>query len=196
MKKGISPTLLTAASGTHFTWILPLTPHTCLVRNTAASALTGCLFSGLMLPNPCPPPSIEISLCSTPHPSKCFRHDLRLPIRDVGIRCAVDQQRRWVRAGHIVERAVALEPATVGIWIAACHFFRPDPLLPAIQVIAGARRRPVRFRNRSIADRRELRAKWRALETGLQSLLNGHEEGNLGYSQGGAYGPPRQFPQK
>jgi hypothetical protein len=39
---------------------------------------------------------------------------------------------------------------------------------------------------------RTLRAMWRALETGSRPLLNGHEEGNLGYSQGGAYGPPRQ----
>ena len=28
---------------------------------------------------------------------------------------------------------------------------------------------------------RTLRAMWRALETGLRQLLNGHEEGNLGY---------------
>jgi hypothetical protein len=28
---------------------------------------------------------------------------------------------------------------------------------------------------------RTLRAMWRALETELRSLLNGHEEGNLGY---------------
>jgi hypothetical protein len=30
---------------------------------------------------------------------------------------------------------------------------------------------------------RTLRAMWRALETGLRQLLNGHEEGNLGYKQ-------------
>ena len=28
---------------------------------------------------------------------------------------------------------------------------------------------------------RSLRSKWRGLETGLRQLLNGHEEGNLGY---------------
>ena len=28
---------------------------------------------------------------------------------------------------------------------------------------------------------RTLRAMWRAVETGLRQLLNGHEEGNLGY---------------
>jgi hypothetical protein len=29
-----------------------------------------------------------------------------------------------------------------------------------------------------------LRWMWRELETGLRNTLNGHEEGNLGYSQG------------
>ena len=37
-----------------------------------------------------------------------------------------------------------------------------------------------------------LGAMWRGLETGLRQLLNGHEEGNLGHSQGEAYGAPRQ----
>jgi hypothetical protein len=32
------------------------------------------------------------------------------------------------------------------------------------------------------------RAMWRELETGLRPLLIGHEEGNLGYNQGAAYG--------
>ena len=41
---------------------------------------------------------------------------------------------------------------------------------------------------------RMLRAMWRELETGLRRLLTGHEEGNLGHSQGVAYGLPRQFP--
>ncbi len=39
---------------------------------------------------------------------------------------------------------------------------------------------------------RTLRAKWRALETELRPLLNGHEGGNAGYSQGVAYGLPHQ----
>jgi hypothetical protein len=39
---------------------------------------------------------------------------------------------------------------------------------------------------------RTLRAMWRVLETGLRKLLNGHEDGNLGYSQGVSYGLPRQ----
>ena len=39
---------------------------------------------------------------------------------------------------------------------------------------------------------RTLRAMWRVLETESRSSLNGHEEGNLGYSQGKTYGPPRQ----
>ena len=41
---------------------------------------------------------------------------------------------------------------------------------------------------------RMLRAMRRELETGLRQLLPGHEGGNLGYSQGAAYGLPRQFP--
>ena len=41
---------------------------------------------------------------------------------------------------------------------------------------------------------RMLRAMWRELETGLRTLLTGHEGGNLGHSQGVAYGLPRQFP--
>ena len=41
---------------------------------------------------------------------------------------------------------------------------------------------------------RMLRAMWRELETGLRRLLNGHEGGNPGHSQGAAYGLPRQFP--
>jgi hypothetical protein len=41
---------------------------------------------------------------------------------------------------------------------------------------------------------RMLRARWRELETGPRTLLTGHEEGNLGHSQGVAYGLPRQFP--
>ena len=32
----------------------------------------------------------------------------------------------------------------------------------------------------------------RVLETESRQFLNGPEEGNLGHSQGGAYGPPRQ----
>ena len=39
-----------------------------------------------------------------------------------------------------------------------------------------------------------LRAMWRVLETGLRTLLNGHEDGNVGYSQGVSYGLPRQRP--
>jgi len=41
---------------------------------------------------------------------------------------------------------------------------------------------------------RMLRAMRRELETGLRRLLYGHEGGNPGYSQGAAYGSPRQFP--
>ena len=41
---------------------------------------------------------------------------------------------------------------------------------------------------------RMLRAMRRELETGLRRLLHGHEGGNLGHSQGAAYGLPRQFP--
>ena len=41
---------------------------------------------------------------------------------------------------------------------------------------------------------RMLRAMWRELETGLRPLLIGHEEGNLGHSQGATYGLPRQLP--
>jgi hypothetical protein len=41
---------------------------------------------------------------------------------------------------------------------------------------------------------RMLRAMRRGLETGLRWLLHGHEGGNPGYSQGAAYGLPRQFP--
>ena len=41
---------------------------------------------------------------------------------------------------------------------------------------------------------RMLRAMRRELETGLRQLLPGHEGGNLGHSQGAAYGLPRQFP--
>lgn len=41
---------------------------------------------------------------------------------------------------------------------------------------------------------RMLRAMQRGLETGLRWLLHGHEGGNPGYSQGAAYGLPRQFP--
>ena len=41
---------------------------------------------------------------------------------------------------------------------------------------------------------RMLRAMWRVLETGLRTLLNGHEDGNVGYSQGVSYGLPRQRP--
>jgi len=39
---------------------------------------------------------------------------------------------------------------------------------------------------------RTLRAMWRALETGLRKLLNGHEGGNAGHSQGISYGFTRQ----
>src|SRR5207253_3804196 len=38
------------------------------------------------------------------------------------------------------------------------------------------------------------RAMRRELETGLRRLLTGHEGGNLGHSQGAAYGLPRQLP--
>jgi hypothetical protein len=39
-----------------------------------------------------------------------------------------------------------------------------------------------------------LRAMWRVLETGLRQLLNGHEGGNAGYSQGVSYGLGRLRP--
>jgi hypothetical protein len=39
---------------------------------------------------------------------------------------------------------------------------------------------------------RTLRAMRRALETGLRKLLNGHEGGNAGHSQGISYGFTRQ----
>ncbi len=39
---------------------------------------------------------------------------------------------------------------------------------------------------------RLLRATWRALETGLRKLLNGHEGGNAGHRQGASFGSPRQ----
>src|SRR5262249_38315957 len=35
---------------------------------------------------------------------------------------------------------------------------------------------------------------WRVLETELRRRLNGHEDGNVGYSQGVSYGLPRQRP--
>src|SRR5262249_13067511 len=54
------------------------------------------------------------------------------------------------------------------------------------------RREPVQ--ERVVREIRMLRAMRRELETGLRWLLHGHEEGNLGYSQGAAYGLPRQFP--
>ena len=41
---------------------------------------------------------------------------------------------------------------------------------------------------------RMLRAMRRELETGLRLFLDGHAGGNPGYSQGAAYGLPRQFP--
>jgi len=41
---------------------------------------------------------------------------------------------------------------------------------------------------------RTLRAMWRVLETELRRRLNGHEDGNVGYSQGVSYGLPRQRP--
>ena len=41
---------------------------------------------------------------------------------------------------------------------------------------------------------RMLRAMRRELETEPRRLLNGHEWGNPGHSQGYSYGPPRQFP--
>ena len=41
---------------------------------------------------------------------------------------------------------------------------------------------------------RMLRAMRRELETEPRRLLNGHAGGNPGHSQGGSYGPPRQFP--
>ena len=40
---------------------------------------------------------------------------------------------------------------------------------------------------------RMLRAMWRALETEPRRILNGHEGGNAGYSQGVAYGSPRRI---
>ncbi len=39
-----------------------------------------------------------------------------------------------------------------------------------------------------------LRAMWRVLETGSRKLLNGHENRNVGHSQGVSYGLPRQRP--
>ena len=50
------------------------------------------------------------------------------------------------------------------------------------------------MQERVVRQIRMLRAMWRELETGLRRLLIGHEGGNLGYSQGVAYGLPRQFP--
>jgi len=41
---------------------------------------------------------------------------------------------------------------------------------------------------------RMLRAMRRELETEPRRLLNGHAGGNPGHSQGGSYGPLRQFP--
>ena len=54
------------------------------------------------------------------------------------------------------------------------------------------RREPVQ--ERVVREIRMLRAMRRELETGLRRLLHGHEGGNAGYSQGTAYGLPRQFP--
>ncbi len=45
---------------------------------------------------------------------------------------------------------------------------------------------------RVVREIRMLRAMWRALETGLRKVLNGHEGGNAGYSQGTSYESTRQ----
>ena len=50
------------------------------------------------------------------------------------------------------------------------------------------------MQERVVREIRMLRAMWREPETGLRRLLHGHEGGNPGYSQGAAYGLPRQFP--
>ena len=50
------------------------------------------------------------------------------------------------------------------------------------------------MQERVVRQIRMLRAMRRGLETELRWLLHGHEGGNAGYSQGAAYGLPRQFP--
>src|SRR5437870_3518413 len=47
---------------------------------------------------------------------------------------------------------------------------------------------------RVVREIRPLRAMWRVLETGSRKLLNGHENGNVGYGQGVSHGSPRQRP--
>src|SRR5207342_3483235 len=44
------------------------------------------------------------------------------------------------------------------------------------------------MQERVVRQIRMLRAMWRELETGLRTLLIGHEGGNLGHSQGATYG--------
>ena len=77
-------------------------------------------------------------------------------------------------------------PGVDGVTFASIEVRGVDRFLKEIQQALQQRTyRPQRVR------RVTLRAMW-VLETESRSSLNGHEEGNLGYSQGRTYGPPRQ----
>ncbi|MDY0004843.1 MAG: hypothetical protein RBU30_26330 [Polyangia bacterium] len=84
----------------------------------------------------------------------------------------------WLRA--VADRLGDLRPETVFLGGATLELLITDPG-------AGAPR-PTKdidlIVEHVVRDIRTLRAMWRVLETGLRSTLYGHEEGNLGDSQG------------
>ena len=121
------------------------------------------------------------------HSSRCFSY----------IRDWVDKKIRH----HLVRASqrVRLEAVEQGMAVWDAWPLRGVPSRP-LTVARPAR--PARPHNpcreamqeRVVRQIRMLRAMRRELETGLRPFLHGHAGGNPGYSQGAAYGLPRQFP--
>src|SRR5687767_9573628 len=67
-------------------------------------------------------------------------HLYGLLVRNVGVGGAVEQQRGWVRGGHVAHRTVAIEGARVTLGIEAGDLLGPQPVLPRVAVELPPRR--------------------------------------------------------
>src|SRR5437763_12005488 len=63
-----------------------------------------------------------------------LRHACRLLIGDVGVLGPVNQERWRILSRDIADGAIGVERFGLLVGIQAGHFFRPNPLLPAVEV--------------------------------------------------------------
>src|SRR5579859_7500200 len=73
-----------------------------------------------------------------PGPIERRGHHDRLLVRNVGVPISVEQQRRGIFGGHVLDRTVLLECLRLAIGVVTARQLGPEPLLPAVEVESPA----------------------------------------------------------